>query len=107
MAKKKPKKSKDDDEDLKKKKAKAKAKERDEEEEEDEEEDEEEEAPRRESGKPKADIYVGLGFITLTALVAAAVFFYLDTDAGAKGAKPAEVSLTVNELRAGGKAAPQ
>ena len=106
MAKKKPKKSKADDEDLKKKKAKAKAKERDEEEE-DEEEDDEEEAPRRGSGKPKADIYVGLGFITLIALVTAAVFFYLDSSAGQKDAKPAEVSLTVNELRSGGKAAPQ
>ena len=92
MAKKKKEKKKAEDE---KPKKKAKAKPREEEE-----EFEEEEYSPIAAGKPKLDIYVGLSAITFVALVAAAVFFYLDVDA-AKTKQPPIVSLTLGGLQGG------
>ncbi len=55
--------------------------------------------------KPRADIYVGLGFITLVLLITAAVLFYLDNEAAA--AKPVPVvNVTVNALKLPGQTAP-
>ena len=94
MAKKK-KKAKDDDEKLKKKK-KAKAVVEDDE--------EEDEYSPDEAARPRLDIYVGLSAITMLVLIAAAVFYYLDTDA-AQGKTTPQVSLTVGPLD-GSRAAP-
>ena len=92
MAKKK-KKAKDDDEKPKKKKAKPVV-----------EEEEEEEYSPEEAAKPRLDIYVGLSAITMLVLIAAAVFFYMDTDA-AQGKTPPQVNLTLGSLD-GSRAAP-
>lgn len=58
------------------------------------------------SGKPKNDIYVGLGAITLLAFLVGATFLYLDQDETAK--KPAPTAnVTVGDLKLGGGRAPQ
>ena len=46
---------------------------------------------------PRTDVYVGLSVITLLALVTAAVFLYLDTDANTKAKLPTH-TLTANAL---------
>ncbi len=66
---------------------------------------EEAEYSPEEASKPKLDIYVGLSSITLVVLIAAAVFFYLDFDAG-KGKNPPTYSLNLAGLQ-GGAAAPR
>ena len=66
--------------------------------------DEEEEYSPEVASKPKLDIYVGLSAITMLVLIAAAVFFYLDHDAGKAKALP-QVSLTLGGLQ-GGQARP-
>ena len=71
---------------------------------EDEEPEEEEEYSPAAAGKPRLDIYVGLSALTMVVLVAAAVFFYLDVDAG-KGKTPPAVALTLGGLQ-GGRSAP-
>lgn len=64
---------------------------------------EEEEYSPGEASKPKLDIYVGLSSITLLALIAAAVFFYLDFDAG-KGKNPPTYTLNLAGLQGGAPA---
>ncbi len=87
------KKKKKPEDDPKSKKAKAKAKQR--EEEEDEEEDDEDDSEEESSGKQrvKSGVYVGLGGITLVALITAGVFFYMDAEAHAKPAPAVNVDL--------------
>jgi F0F1-type ATP synthase assembly protein I len=87
---KKPKKPVDDP---KSKKAKAKAKQREEEEDEEEEEDDEPDAEPSGKQKPKSGVYVGLGAITLVALITAGVFFYLDAEAHTKPAPVVSVDV--------------
>ena len=90
---KKPKKPVDDP---KSKKAKAKAKQREEEEDDEEvEEVEDDESDAEPSGKqkPKSGVYVGLGAITLVALITAGVFFYLDAEAHSKPAPVVSVDV--------------
>lgn len=74
-------------------------------EDEDEEGEEEEYSPEA-SAKPRLDIYVGLSAITTLLLVTAAVFFYMDADAGKAKAPPA-VSLTLGGLQGGQANPPQ
>lgn len=87
---KKPKKPVDDP---KSKKAKAKAKQREEEEEDEEVEDDEPDAEPSGKQKPKSGVYVGLGAITLVALITAGVFFYLDAEAHSKPAPVVSVDV--------------
>lgn len=71
----------------------------------DEDEDEEEEiddyaadgTDEEELARPRNDVYVGLGVITLLALLAAAVVLYLDADHYAKA--PQQVTVNMGELR--------
>ena len=77
---------------------KKKARPRDEDE--DDVEEEEEYSPEA-AAKPKLDIYVGLSAITTLVLIAAAVFFYLDHDAGKSKSLP-QVSLSIGGLQGGG-----
>ena len=67
--------------------------------------DEEEEYSPEAATKPKLDIYVGLSAITMLMLIAAAVFFYLDHDAGKAKSLP-QVSLTLGGLQPGGQPRP-
>lgn len=98
MAKKKKKPS-DDDEKPGKKKGRGRA------DDDDEDEDEEEEVDdyaadgtdEEELARPRNDIYVGLGLITLLALLTAAVVLYLDADHYAKA--PQQVTVNMGELR--------
>lgn len=87
---KKPKKPVDDP---KSKKAKAKAKQREEEEDDEEVEDDEPDAEPSGKQKPKSGVYVGLGAITLVALITAGVFFYLDAEAHSKPAPVVSVDV--------------
>ena len=87
---KKPKKPVDDP---KSKKAKAKAKQREEEEDDQEDEDDEPDAEPSGKQKPKSGVYVGLGAITLVALITAGVFFYLDAEAHSKPAPVVSVDV--------------
>ena len=87
---KKPKKPVDDP---KSKKAKAKAKQREEEEDDQEVEDDEPDAEPSGKQKPKSGVYVGLGAITLVALITAGVFFYLDAEAHSKPAPVVSVDV--------------
>lgn len=61
------------------------------------EEEEEDEYSPEEAAKPRLDIYVGLSAITMLVLIAAAVFFYMDTDA-AQGKTPPQVNVTLRSL---------
>ena len=79
--------------DPKSKKAKAKAKQREEEEEDEEVEDDEPDAEPSGKQKPKSGVYVGLGAITLVALITAGVFFYLDAEAHSKPAPVVSVDV--------------
>ena len=87
---KKPKKPVDDP---KSKKAKTKAKQREEEVDEEEDEDDESDAEPSGKQKPKSGVYVGLGAITLVALITAGVFFYLDAEAHSKPAPVVSVDV--------------
>ena len=87
---KKPKKPVDDP---KSKKAKTKAKLREEEVDEEEDEDDESDAEPSGKQKPKSGVYVGLGAITLVALITAGVFFYLDAEAHSKPAPVVSVDV--------------
>lgn len=97
MAKKKKKPS-DDDEKPGKKKGRGLA-------DDDEDEDDEEEGDdyaadgtdEEELARPRNDIYVGLGLITLLALLTAAVVLYMDADHYAK--PPQQVTVSMGELR--------
>lgn len=97
MAKKKKKPS-DDDEKPGKKKGRGRA-------DDDEDEDEEDEVDdyaadgtdEEELARPRNDVYVGLGLITLLALLTAAVVLYMDADHYAK--PPQQVTVNMAELR--------
>jgi len=80
-------------------KAKAKARE---EEADDGDEGEYEEPP---SKKPKNDVYVGLGAITLVAFIVAAVLFYLDGEA--HKTPPPQANVTLNGIQLSGRAPQQ
>jgi hypothetical protein len=67
---------------------------------------EEEEYSPEEGSKPKLDIYVGLSSLTLVALISAAVFFFLDFDAGKKKS-PNPPTYTINLAGLQGGAAPR
>jgi hypothetical protein len=97
---KKPKKPADDP---KSKKAKVKAKQREEEVDDEEDDEEDDDAPAQK--KPKSNVYVGLGAITLIAFITAGVFFYLD-DANAKTAPAVNVDV-IGLTATAPKAAPQ
>jgi hypothetical protein len=94
---KKKKKSADEDE---KKAKKRRGRVAEEEEDEDEEFDDAEYGEDDESSSPKNNVYVGLGVITLLALLTAAVFLYLDASAN-KAKNPPAASLTVGDLKLG------
>lgn len=49
------------------------------------------------SARPKNDVYVGLGIITLLALITGATFLYLDHDATSKK-QPPSATVTVGDL---------
>jgi hypothetical protein len=68
--------------------------------EEDEDEFEDEVDEIDDSSRPRNNVYVGLGAITLLALITAAVFLYLDHDANSKK-NPPTVSVAVGELKLG------
>jgi hypothetical protein len=68
--------------------------------EDDEDEFEDEDDRSDDSARPRNNVYVGLGAITLLALITAAVFLYLDHDANSKK-NPPTVSVSVAELKLG------